>query len=387
MVSSLMNQSSPAECGNNTLVTVIVPVFNTRTDLVERAVLSALGQTHSDLELLIVDDGSNADVASFLDRLGQRDVRIRVIHQPNGGVSAARNTGLQSSMGDFIAYLDADDYLEPEFLSAALAVARGAQADAVFGGIRVLHGEGMVQWRTGGPSAKEPLLGTRNAIVSACIGALSDSPSPSKPTPLLSLTNVVSAIYRAGPARRHRFPEGVSHAEDRLHNVRFLLDADRVAFCSDVWYVYDASHEQGVTRRATPATITALSRTVREFAGVGVVIGNEQLSSSAQHEITQAASNGVLGYLKVLSGVMAAVGNPKTNRVQLRQLLTDPSVFAAISRSTQTGWQNMIFGVAARHRQSELMLILGWLWVKMGRLKMSVEEPIRRTGEKKCKNG
>jgi hypothetical protein len=382
-----MTRFSPANHGSDVLVTVIVPVFNTRPHLVERAVNSALKQTYSDLELLIVDDGSAAELAAFLDGVAKADPRIRVVHRANGGVSAARNTGLEHALGDFIVYLDSDDYLEPGFLSAALDVARTADADVVFGGMRVLHGVGSVEWRTGGPSAEEPLLGTPDTIVAACVRALSDSPSAGLPTQLLSVTNVVSCLYRSDVARRHGFPVGVSHAEDRLHNVRVLIDASRVAFCSDVWYVYDATHDQGATRRATPQTIIALSHTVREFAGIGGTLASGRgLSDSAHNGIAQAAANGVLNYLKLLSGVMAAVGRPGTNRAQLRQLLAEPSVFAAISRATQPGWQNTLFSAAARHRQINLLLVLGWFWVRTRRLQMSVERPKRTPRGRKNNN-
>lgn len=387
MVSSPMTRFSPAEPDSDVLVTVVVPVFNTRPELIERAVVSALGQTHPALELLIVDDGSSGEIAAFLDSVAERDPRIRVVHRANGGVSAARNTGVEYALGNFIAYLDSDDYLEPGFLSAALTVARTEDADAVFGGIRVLHGVGTAEWRTGGPSAKEPLLGTPDMIVTACVRALSDSPSLGQPTGLLSVTNVVSCIYRADTARRHRFPEGVSHAEDRLHNVYVLLDAGRVAFCSDVWYVYDATHDLGATRRATPRTITALSRTIREFAGVGGMLGARRgLSDEAHDLIAQAAADGVLNYLKILSGVMAAVGRRRTNREHLSQLLAEPSVIAATAGVTKSGWQDQIFASAARHRQVDLLLLLGWLWVRKGGLQMSVERPNRSSVRRRNDN-
>lgn len=376
MVSSRTTQFSPAESGSDVLVTVVVPVFNTLQELIERAVVSALEQTHPALDLLIVDDGSTMEIAEFLDRLTEHDRRIRVVHQENGGVSAARNTGVEHALGDFIAYLDSDDYLEAGFLSAALAVVRTADADVVFGGLRVLHDGGSVDWRTGGPSSENALLATPDTIVTACVRALSDSPSPRQPTQLLSATNVVSCLYSADLARGHRFPEGVSHAEDRLHNVHVLLDSSRAAFCSDIWYVYDATHEQGTTRRATPRTITAISRTVREFAELGGLIGRRPgLSDDARHGITKAAADGVLNYLKVLSGVMAAVGRHRTNRTQLRQLLADPSVTATIALVAQAGWQNRIFAAAVRHRRINLLLLLGWLWMRTRGLKMSVERP------------
>ncbi|MEV8000934.1 glycosyltransferase [Pseudarthrobacter oxydans] len=361
------------------LVTVIIPVFNTRPDLIERAVGSALAQTHPHLELLIVDDGSAAELGMFLDSVSERDRRIRVLHRTNGGVSAARNTGIENALGEFIAYLDADDYLEPYFLSSALGVVGITEADAVFGGIRLLSKSGEVEWRTGGPPASKPLLSTADIIVDACVRALSDSPSPNHSTQLLSVTNVVACLYRANTARLHRFSEGVSHAEDRLHNVHVLLDVSRVAFCSDVWYVYDATHDQGVTRRATTRTVSALARTVGEFAKLGELISsNPALPDNARHQILQAAAEGVFNYIKILSGVMAAVGRHRKNRTLLGQLLAEPSVSATIARANQPGWQNRVFSLAARYRQVDLLLLLGWFWMRTRGFRMSVERPRRR---------
>lgn len=371
MVSSRMTQSFPVEPNGGVVVTVIVPVFDTHPTLIERAVASALNQTHLYLELLIVDDGSTLEIAQFLDRIAQRDPRIRVLHRANGGVSAARNTGVEYALGDFIAYLDADDFLEPGFLSSALRVARATDADAVFGGIRVLHESGTVEWRTGGPSANEPLLGTPDMIITACIRALSDSPSPHHPTPFLSVTNVVSSIHRTDNARRHRFHEGVSHAEDRLYNLSLLLQTARVAFCSDVWYVYDQTHD-GATRRATPRTITALARTVREFAGVGEMLGRRRgLSVDAHDLIGQAAADGVLNYLKVLTGVMAVVSAGQANRSILRALLEEPSVRIAVARAIRSSWKDRIFASAAYRGKISLLLFLGRIWASSGGLGMS----------------
>ncbi|MCX2747049.1 glycosyltransferase family A protein [Arthrobacter sp. MI7-26] len=379
-----MTRSSPAESGGGLLVTVVVPVFNTHPELIERAVVSALAQTHPDLELLIVDDGSTVEVAEFLSRVAERDARIRVVHRANGGVSAARNTGVEQARGEFIAYLDADDYLEPGFLSAALDVARTTEAEAVFGGIRILHESGTAEWRTGGPSAREPLLGTRDMIITACVRALSDSPSPQQPTGLLSVTNVVASLHRTDNARRHRFREGVSHAEDRLYNLSMLLETARVAFCSDPWYVYDQTHEQGVTRRVTLSMINALERTVREFAGVvGAIYERRDLTDDARDRIARAAADGLLNYLKLLTGVMAAVGGRSANSLILRALLEEPSVRIAVKHAARNSWRDRIFASAAYRGHVGLLCLLGRVWARSGRLGMSAADAAPQGSGKK----
>ena len=92
---------------------VIIPLYN-KADTVERAIRSVLGQTCQDFEIIVVDDGSKDDGAEKVERI--RDPRILLIRQANGGVAAARNTGIAHAGCDFITFLDADDEYLPEYL-------------------------------------------------------------------------------------------------------------------------------------------------------------------------------------------------------------------------------------------------------------------------------
>lgn len=89
-------------------ISVIVPVYNAEKYL-DRCFSSILGQTFTDFELLLVDDGSTDSSGDICDRLAQSDSRVRVIHKPNGGVSSARNVGIDKSIGKKIVFVDADD--------------------------------------------------------------------------------------------------------------------------------------------------------------------------------------------------------------------------------------------------------------------------------------
>lgn len=94
---------------NNTpLVSVIVPVYNAEKYL-NRCVDSILSQTMTDFELLLIDDGSKDDSGRICDEYAEKDARVRAFHKPNGGVSSARNLGLNNARGNWIAYVDADD--------------------------------------------------------------------------------------------------------------------------------------------------------------------------------------------------------------------------------------------------------------------------------------
>lgn len=97
------------------LISVIVPVYNTEKYL-PQCIESILAQTFTDFELLLIDDGSPDRCGEICEEYAQRDRRIRVFHQRNKGVSAARNLGLENVRGKYIAFVDADDYVLPDYL-------------------------------------------------------------------------------------------------------------------------------------------------------------------------------------------------------------------------------------------------------------------------------
>jgi len=97
-------------------ISVIVPVYNAER-YISRCVDSILKQTYSDWELLLVDDGSKDNSLAILNDYGKKDSRIRTFHQENAGAGAARNVGLENAIGDYIVFIDSDDFVEPDFFS------------------------------------------------------------------------------------------------------------------------------------------------------------------------------------------------------------------------------------------------------------------------------
>jgi glycosyltransferase involved in cell wall biosynthesis len=116
-------------------VSVVIPLYQQRP-LVERAVVSVLGQTWRDFELIVVDDGSSDGGAERVEALS--DARVRCIRRPHRGPGAARNYGTEIATGEWVAFLDADDEWSPDFLDATLAAARAAPGTvAVYTGVVV----------------------------------------------------------------------------------------------------------------------------------------------------------------------------------------------------------------------------------------------------------
>lgn len=93
-------------------ISVIVPIYNS-IDCLERCVRSLCAQTYANLELLLIDDGSTDGTAALVEELAKTDPRIRTHHKENGGASSARNAGISLATGEYLAFADSDDYLEP----------------------------------------------------------------------------------------------------------------------------------------------------------------------------------------------------------------------------------------------------------------------------------
>ena len=98
-------------------ISVIVPVYNAEKSLC-RCIDSILTQTYQDFELLLIDDGSKDSSGAICDSYAAKDSRIKVFHKPNGGVSSARNLGIDNAQGEWLTFVDADDWVEENFLSS-----------------------------------------------------------------------------------------------------------------------------------------------------------------------------------------------------------------------------------------------------------------------------
>lgn len=115
---------------NAKLISVIVPIYKVE-EYLDKCITSIVQQTYPNLEIILVDDGSPDSSPAICDHWAQQDERIQVIHKKNGGVSSARNAGLRAAKGQFISFVDPDDYIEPKMLEMMIAEMRDEQVDVV----------------------------------------------------------------------------------------------------------------------------------------------------------------------------------------------------------------------------------------------------------------
>lgn len=117
------------------MISVIVPVYKVENFL-ERCIESILCQSYTELEIILVDDGSPDNCGKICDKYARKDSRIKVIHKKNGGLSSARNAGLAIATGDYISFVDSDDWVDQGIYETMISVARDTSADIIEAGYR-----------------------------------------------------------------------------------------------------------------------------------------------------------------------------------------------------------------------------------------------------------
>ena len=112
------------------MISILVAVYNVEP-YIRRCLDSIIGQTYDDLEIIIVNDGSSDSSGDICEEYAKIDSRIQIIHQPNGGLSVVRNAGLDAATGDYIGFIDGDDYIEPDMYQHLYQVMMQTESDIV----------------------------------------------------------------------------------------------------------------------------------------------------------------------------------------------------------------------------------------------------------------
>lgn len=202
-------------------VSLIVPVYNVAQYLGE-CVESIRRQDFHDFEVLLVDDGSTDGSEVVCDEVASIDLRFRVIHQPNGGTSVARNTGIVAAEGEYIAFMDSDDILHPAYLSRLYALAVGSDADI-----------SMVKFAEGSlPDCSRLSLSGKKPVVLSPLEALERTLYQDGLD-----TGPYCKLYRRSLFERHMFVPGLLY-EDLDLITKLLPLANRVVVSDDLLYYY-----------------------------------------------------------------------------------------------------------------------------------------------------
>lgn len=207
------------------MISVIVPVYNVEKYVV-RCLQSIQNQTYPDYEVLIIDDGSTDSSGDLCEDFAVGDKRFRVIHQKNGGLSAARNTGLDNATGEYVIFIDSDDYIHPQMLEILYECCEKTEADISICRFRRIE--------DGEEVGFEPISDDEYDI-----SVLAGEESCYKIYVENSVETVVSTnkLYRREIWEKMRFPMGKIH-EDEFVTYKLLYDAKKVAYTDAKLYFY-----------------------------------------------------------------------------------------------------------------------------------------------------
>lgn len=126
------------------MISVIVPIYNVE-DYLSKCIESVINQTYKNLEIILVDDGSPDNCPKICDEYAQTDSRIKVVHKPNGGLSDARNAGLDIATGEYIGFIDSDDYIDEHMYEEMLSAIENADADLCICGYDRVDDDGKIK--------------------------------------------------------------------------------------------------------------------------------------------------------------------------------------------------------------------------------------------------
>lgn len=219
-----------------TLLSVIVPVYNVE-EYLEKCVDSILNQTYRNLEVILVNDGSRDSSGSICDALAGKDSRIRVIHKENGGLSSARNVGIEAASGEYITFVDSDDWIERDAYEHLMGLMERYQAELVCGGNYDVNGE--TGERTLGVCPQKEEAVTAEEFVGRMF--LWDGCDSS----------VCDKIFHRSLLETFRFPEG-RVCEDVAITYKIVLSAKGAVFSERPFYNY--YHRVGSISRAVEIT-------------------------------------------------------------------------------------------------------------------------------------
>ena len=215
-------------------ISIITAVYKAESFL-RRCVDSIIAQTYLDWELILVDDGSPDKSGNICDEYAAKDSRIKVIHKVNGGVSSARQMGLEFCTGDYIVHADSDDWLSPIMLELLSSHAKETDADVIlFDFYRVTNGKELLIKQQ--PAALENIQ-----VLKDIIGGRLYASCWSK---LVKRSTVLK--YGAS------FPQGINLGEDKCFLASLMKNSVSVSYLGEALYYYDATiKEESLVRRIT----------------------------------------------------------------------------------------------------------------------------------------
>lgn len=275
-------------------LSVVVPIYNVEAYLAD-CLDSLLAQTLDGIEVIAVDDGSTDSSGAIADRYAELHDNVFAFHQENSGLGPARNTGIEHARGEYVGFLDSDDWVEPDMYENLYAFVSEAGADMLFSGVRVVS-RGETIDVVEHPLAPSALLEGEglSRLRGAFFGSL-----PSKdlidPIPVSSCFGLVRLEF----IRENSLAFRAIRSEDRFFNIEATRLAARIACAPGHGYNYRKDGQTSITNSFNPRTCESYYEMFRELRSEAVREGDPSVNAVLR------AKRSVLDTARVLAGMIA----------------------------------------------------------------------------------
>lgn len=232
------------------IISVVIPVYRAELYL-DQCVRSLLDQTYPNLEIILVDDGSPDNSGAMCDRYAAQDARIKVIHKENGGSSYARGAGIAAATGDYVTFIDSDDWIDPDTFEQCVQCIRRDDADCVlYSYVKEYPGISIPVHLFDGDFTYD-LTRSERLVHRRLVGLMGDELS--RPEKIDNLASMCMKLYRIDAARRGRIvsERETGTNEDSIFNL-YALENCRISYIDRCFYHYRKTNEQSITTRHKP---------------------------------------------------------------------------------------------------------------------------------------
>ena len=218
------------------MIDIIIPVYNTPIKDLERCLDSILNQTFDNYQVYIIDDGSNIETKTYVDNYVKDKNKLIVKHIPNGGVSNARNIGLDISNSEYIAFIDSDDTITTNFLKESYELITTNNLDLIIGGYNEIKNEEITRARLSLPGLHiyedNKLINFFNKLLTSKTNdsnkELGDCPTG----------RIYTRLFKRTSLNNLRFDTNIKMSEDTLFMIDYTKQVKRIGVVDKVWYNY-----------------------------------------------------------------------------------------------------------------------------------------------------
>lgn len=242
------------------LISVIIPVYNVEQYL-KKCLNSIIHNTYQELEIIMIDDGSNDSSGKICDEYCKLDERFKVYHQSNHGVSASRNYGIRCSTGKYITFIDSDDYIEDDYFEQLLKSIKSKNAELAVCTVGHKLGKN-IRWEDGEKKEFEIDFQQMDESTSSKFYYLNKNYLLYGPCNKLYYSNIIIN-------NKIIFPEDTSYGEDLLFNFHYLQCCHKICFTSGTMYIYNHENMTSLShiyRKNMFENGLRLNNTIKEFS-------------------------------------------------------------------------------------------------------------------------